>query len=65
MSLLLIDDRDGRILAEVKTPDEAQQLVELLWSDEDVPPYLCLVELHSRRGAIIGTDTTLTVRPLS
>ena len=65
MSLLLVDDRDGRILAEVQTPDEAQQLLEALWGDEDVPPYLCLVELRSHHGTVIGTDTTVKVRPLS
>lgn len=65
MSLLLVDDRDGRILAEVTTSDEAQQLIEALWGDEDVPGYLCLVETHSRHGAVLGTDTSVKVRPLS
>jgi hypothetical protein len=65
MSLLLVDDRDGRILAEVVSADEAQRLLESLWSDEDVPDYLCLIETHSRHGAIIGADTSVKVRRLS
>jgi hypothetical protein len=35
------------------------------WGDQDVPDYLCLVECHSHHGAIIGTDSTVKVRPLS
>jgi hypothetical protein len=63
--LLLVDDRDGRILAEVKTPDEAQSVIESLWGNETVPDYLCIVEIHSHHGAIVGTDASIKVRPLS
>jgi hypothetical protein len=65
MPLLLVDDRDGRILAEVTTPAEMQRLLERLWGDDDVPDHLCLVECHSHHRAIVGTDTTVRVRPLS
>jgi hypothetical protein len=63
MSLLLVDERDGRILAEVTTPDEAQRVVEALWN-EDVPGYVCLVETHSHHGTVVGTDVSVKVRPL-
>ena len=62
MSLLLVDDRDGRIVAAVETED-AQRVLEA-WADGNVPDYLCLFELRSHRGAILGTDTSVTVRPL-
>jgi hypothetical protein len=59
MSLLLVDDRDGRVLAEVEHQDDLQRLLETLWGDEDVPDYLCLVEFHEHQGALLGTDTNL------
>jgi hypothetical protein len=65
MPLLLVDDRDGRVLAEVRSPEEAQHLLESLWSDEPPADYLCLVEIQSHHGSIIGTDTSVKVRPLS
>jgi hypothetical protein len=52
------------VLAEVGRQDELQGLLETLWGGEDVPDYLCLVEFHEHRGALIGTDSTLRVRPL-
>jgi hypothetical protein len=65
MSLLLVDDRDGRVLAEVETQEDARNLIERLWADEDVPDYLCLVEFHSHAGAIVGADASVRIRPLS
>jgi hypothetical protein len=65
MGLLLVDDRDGRILAEVTNADEAQQVLESLWGDAHVPDYLCLVEIRSHHRAIVGTDSSVKVRPLT
>jgi hypothetical protein len=31
----------------------------------NMPDYLCLVEFRSHQGAIIGTDTSVKVRPLA
>jgi hypothetical protein len=66
MVLVLVDDRDGRIVAEVETEEDAQRVLEA-WATDDgtVPAYLCLLELRSRRGAIVGTDTSVKIRPLS
>jgi hypothetical protein len=63
--LLLVDDRDGRIVAEVETEEDAKRVLEA-WARDDgsLPPYLCLVELGSRRGAILGTETSVKIRPL-
>jgi hypothetical protein len=63
--LLLVDDRDGRVVAEVASEDEARAVLEAWTSDDgSLPDHLCLVELRSHHGALIGTDTTVKVRPL-
>jgi len=65
MALLLVDDRDGRIVAEVESEDDAQRVLEA-WARDDgsIPDYLCLIALQSRHGQIIGTDTSVKLRPL-
>ena len=65
MVVLLVDDRDGRVLAEVETEDDAQSVLEA-WAREDgsIPGYVCLVELRSHHGPILGTDTSVKIRPL-
>lgn len=66
MVVLLVDDRDGRIVSEVETQEEAQRVLEgWLADDGTIPDYLCLVELHSRQGTMLGTDTSVKIRPLS
>ncbi|MFL5959675.1 MAG: hypothetical protein ACJ75G_05335 [Gaiellaceae bacterium] len=64
MVLLLVDDRDGRIVSEIETEDNAQRVLEA-WAadDESIPEYLCLVEVRSHHGAILGTDSSVKVRP--
>ena len=64
MPLLLVDDRDGRIVAELQSEDEVLRVLEAMAGDE-VPDYLCLVDCHSKHGALVGTDTTVRVRALS
>ena len=65
MPLLLVDDRDGRIVAEVETEAEAERIVSGWRTDDgNVPSYLCLVSVQSHQGAFIGTDTSVKVRPL-
>ena len=65
MTVLFVDDRDGRVLAELETLEAAQLVLEA-WARDDgsIPDYLCLVELRSSHGAILGTDTSVKVRPL-
>jgi len=64
MALWLVDDRDGRILAEVLTSKDVQGVLET-WAreDDDLPDYLCLVDLRSRQSGIVGTDSSVTIRP--
>ena len=63
--VLLVDDRDGRVLAEIETEDDARSVLEG-WARDDgsIPGHVCLVELRSHHGAILGTDTSVKVRPL-
>jgi hypothetical protein len=66
MPLLLIDDRDGRIVAEIETAEQAHAIVRR-WAVDDLslPDYLCLVRVDSSPGEIFGVDTSVKVRPLS
>ena len=65
MAVLLVDDRDGRVLAVIESVEEAQRVLEA-WARDDgsVPDYVCLVELRSHQGAIVGTDSSTKIRPL-
>lgn len=65
MPLLLVDDRDGRIVSEIETEDDARSVLES-WIDDDgtFPDYLCLIEVRSHHGALLGTDSSVKVRPL-
>jgi hypothetical protein len=54
MALLLVDDRDGRILCERETEEQLLELLERL-ADQAVPEYLCPVEMRDRPGALLGT----------
>jgi len=65
MTVLFVDDRDGRVLAELEALEDVQLVLEA-WARDDgsIPDYLCLVELRSRHGAILGTDASVKIRPL-
>jgi hypothetical protein len=66
MALLLVDDRDDRIVAVIQTEDEAQRVVSA-WADNDgtLPEYLCLVAVNSSEGVLFGTDRSVKVAPLT
>jgi hypothetical protein len=54
MPVLLVDDRDGRVVAELESQDEALRVLEALARDgTTIPEWYCLVELDSRHGAIV------------
>lgn len=65
MCLLLVDDRDGRIVSEIETEEDAERVLKA-WVRDDgsLPEYLCLIELHSRHGTLLGADTSVKIRPL-
>lgn len=64
MSLLLVDDTDGRILAELETLDEAIEALEYL-ADDPAAAGLCLVEVGQGGGALAAFESTTTLRILS
>jgi hypothetical protein len=65
MPLLLVDDRDGRVVAELESQDEAMRVLGALARDDTtIPEWYCLVELDARHGAIVGMDTSIKIRPL-
>ena len=65
MAVLVVDDRDGRVVTELATLEDAQLVLEG-WAKDDgsIPHYLCLVEVSSHHGAILGTDTSVKIRPM-
>lgn len=64
--LLLVDDRDGRIVAEVETEQDAQDVLRAWATDAgSIPDYLWLVEVPSHYGAIFCTDMSVNkIRPI-
>jgi hypothetical protein len=63
MPLYLVDDRDGRILLELRSEEQAARILEAMARDDpNVPDYLCLVESRSSRGSVLGVDSTLKLR---
>ena len=65
MALLLVDDRDGRIVAELESQEEALLLLERLASDDsEAVDSLCLVSFHDNPGAVVGTASSVSIRPL-
>lgn len=66
MTLVLVDDRDARIVAEIASYERATQLLEAMFrSDSQIPEYLCLVELRERPGALVETQSSVAIRPLN
>ena len=66
MPLLLVDDRDGGIVAELESEDEALRVLEAMASkDANVPDYLWLVECRSNHRSLFGTDASIKIRTLS
>lgn len=65
MPLLLVDERDGRILGEVETEDDVSRVLDWLSGiDERLPDYICLVSVGATRGSLVATDTSVKIRPL-
>ncbi len=63
--LLLVDDRDGRVLAELEDAESALCLLdEAAREDPELADALCLVRFDSRTGTLVGAETTRRVRVL-
>ena len=63
---LLVDDRDGRVLAEIGDPGEALSVLDEIARDHpELADTLCLVRFDGHQGSLIGTETTTRIRTLS
>jgi hypothetical protein len=63
MPLLLVDDHDGRVLAELESHEQALRLLEKMASeDPEGGQTLCIVELRDRQGAVLATESSVTIR---
>ena len=63
---LLVDDREGRVLAEIADPVEAFCVLDELTEEHpELAGALCLVRFDGHQGSLIGTESTTRVRPLS
>jgi hypothetical protein len=58
MRLLLVHNRDGRVIAELETHEQALCLLERLSSDD---PFA----LHGRPGSLVASRSSVTIRLLS
>ena len=66
MPLLLVDDRDGRVVAELESQDEVLRVLEALAAEDgSIPLDYCLVEFQSRQGAIVAAESSIRIRPLA
>jgi hypothetical protein len=63
MSLLLVDETDGRIVAELETAHEAIQVMARLAQDPEAA-HLCLVELRAGGGSLASFNSSTAVRVL-
>jgi hypothetical protein len=63
---LLVDDGDGRVLAEFSDASQAlRTLDELEQESPGRASSLCLVTFDEHQGSIIGAETTTRLRPLT
>jgi hypothetical protein len=62
---LLVDDRDGAVLAEVGDPVEALQLLDgLKDAHPELVDALCLVTFGRATGSLVATASTTRIRTL-
>jgi hypothetical protein len=63
---LLVDDREGRVLAEIADPVEAFRVLDELNEDQtELAGAHCRVRFDGHHGSLIGTELTTRVRPLT
>ena len=63
MSLVLVDDTDGRVVAELETLDDAIEAMERLAQNPDTAN-LCLVDFGDTGGSLARVQSSTTLRVL-
>jgi hypothetical protein len=63
VSYLLVNDDSGEILAVLESAEEVASALEEAGANEPPVP-LAVVAFHEAPGSVIGTETTVTMRPL-
>jgi len=63
VSLFVVDDTDGLILAELETLEDAIEMMERMARDPATAG-LCLVELGRGGGSLAGFESSTTLRVL-
>jgi hypothetical protein len=63
---LLVDDRDGRVLAVIDEVDRALRALDRIEQDDpESAQALCLVRFGEHPGSLLGHETTWRVRSLT
>jgi hypothetical protein len=63
---LLVDDRKGRVLAEIADPAEALRALDDLKEEHpELAGAFCLVRFDGHHGSLVGTERTTRVRSLT
>jgi hypothetical protein len=61
---VLVDDRDGRVLAELASARQAMSLLARLERSSDGDPPFSLVVLDHRQGGLTEVRSVVSMRPL-
>jgi hypothetical protein len=63
---MLVDDRDGRVLAVLEDVEQAFELLdEVACDDPELADALCIVRFDSHHGTFVGAESTTRVRLLT
>jgi hypothetical protein len=61
---LLVDDRDGRVLAELASPQQAARMLGRHAHDPDGDPPVSVVRVDHQAGTLTDVTSMVSVRPL-
>jgi hypothetical protein len=61
---LLVDDRDGRVLAELASPQQAVRLLGHLAQNLQESPPVSVVRLDHQQGSLTEVTSMVSMRPL-
>jgi hypothetical protein len=61
---LLVDDTDGKVLAELTSPELAMRVLARLEPSPGEDPHVSLVRLDHQQGDLVGVSSRMAMRPL-